>query len=565
MPRHAVRVTARAPWPSGRSLQSASFGSLWVLLAAGCPSDTPEPGPDPIPGYVLTLNPSVIDGTDPFAGGPDVSLVVDHDGELDVTFLGSANGQLSLPKLPLLEQGDRVGILVESVGGEADAWDPDLTLGYGQVTLEEDLPTDGGTVDLNILVAPYGVLPPTGTMGGTTTRVHAGIAMAPGGDVFVFGGADPDRTSGFGGAASGTVFVLGNTDEGNVRMNKLDVTMPETTFGVLFTSISDTYAGSDAVLVDDEDGPRILVTGGRTDYNQPDGNTESAFLFDPEARDWVMDGDAPLRIQMDVAMSTHRHVVMDNGDVLLFGGLIDDGEVGPLVQLYESGRRRFSEVLAISQSPAVFEPSAASLGPLGAMVCGGTDLPPGAAQETDPWPATDACYRISFDGDLSSRAPLPIPLVFHAMVRLTDGRVLVTGGMETELSPTIQSVPASASAKAYLYDPDADSWSEVGAMEKARGGHELIALPDGGAMVVGGTEGVGVIYGRTGQAVTCWERFDATTESFTEGDCNGVGEGMRLKVATAPGEEVFVLTGLWDDFNEMYSSGSFGLFAAGLP
>ncbi len=565
MPRHPNRVTARAPWPSGRSLLRACSGGLWVLLAAGCPSDDPDPGPDPIPGYVLTLNPSVIDGTDPFAGSPDVSLVIDHDGDLEVTFLGSADGQLSLPELPLLERGDRVGLLVESVGGAADAWDPALTLGYGQVTLEEDLPTDGGTVNLDILVAPYGVLPLTGTMGGSTTRVHAGAAMAPGGDVFVFGGANPDRVSGFAGAATGTVFVLGNTDKGNVSMNKLDVVMPETTFGVLSTTVSDTYAGSDAVLVDDVDGPRILVSGGRTDYNLPDGNTESAFLFDPDARDWVMDGDEPLRIQMDIAMSTHRHLVMDNGDVLLFGGLIDDGEVGPLVQLYETRRRRFTEVFTLPQSPAMFEVSAASLGPLGAMVCGGTDLPQGAAQETDPWPATDACYRISFDGDLSSRAPLPIPLVFHAMVRLSDGRVLVTGGMETELSPAIQSLPGPASARAYLYDPDADSWSEVGEMENARGGHELIALPDGGALVVGGTEGVGVVYGRTGQAVTCWERFDATTESFTEGDCNGVGEGMRPKVATAPGEEVFVLTGLWDDFNELYSTGSFGLFAVGLP
>jgi hypothetical protein len=552
MPRHAERT-----------LQRACVGSLSVWLAAGCPSESTPP--DPIPGYVLTLNPRTIDGTDPLDAGSDVSLVVDHDGDVDVTYLGSTDDTLSLPEIPLLQRGDRVGILVEAPGGQDNAWDPGLTIAYGQITLDEDLPTDGGTLTLDILVVPYGTLPPTGIMGGNTTRVHAGVAMGPGGDVFVFGGADPDRVGGFGVAASNTVFALTDTDGGNVEMDRLDVEMPETSFGIQTTSTSDSYSGSSAVLVDDEDGPRILVSGGRTDYNAPDGNTPSAWLFDPVARDWVMDGDAPLRVQMDVAMSGHRHVVMDNGDVVFYGGLNDDGEVAPSVQIYETGRRRFSEVVTISMSPTVYEPTAASLGPLGAMVCGGTDLPPGTAQDTEPWPATDACYRISLDGDLTSLDPLPVPLAFHAMARLADGRVLLTGGMEDALSPTTQADPGTASTKAYLYDPDADRWSEVGPMANPRGGHELIALPDGGALVVGGTEGVGVIFGRTGDPVPCWERFDPTTETFTGGDCNGIGEGMWPKIATAPGEEAFVLTGLWDDGDAMNSSGSFALSALGLP
>ncbi len=548
MPGHIDRAVLVTP--------TRAFVLATVWLAAACPSSTPET-PDPIPGYVLTLQPQVLAGADPFAGGPDVSLVLIQDNDIDVVFLGAADGNLSMPELPLLRAGDAVGILVESAGGNAEAWDPELTLGYGQVVLEADLPTDGGSVDLDILVTPYGELPAAGVLGGSDGRYLAGVAMAPGGDVFLFGGAK----TGIGASAAKNIFVLSDTDAGNVVMEKLEVTMPQNTFGVLNRVEGDTYAGVSAILVDDEDGPLILVTGGRPDWTSAAFNSESAYFFDPVARDWVMDGEEPLTLKMKIAMSGHRHVRMANGDLMFYGGLIDDASVATVVQLYDVGARRFIEVATNAVTSALYEPSAASLGPLGAIVCGGTDLP--VDQDFGTWPAFDTCFRVSYDGDLTSLASLPEAMALHAMVELADGRVLATGGVLDGL-PGGQATPGDATARAWLYDPSTDRWSEVGAMVHARAGHAIVALPDGSALVIGGVDAATAQEGGTGDPIACWERFDLASETFIDGDCNGAGEGLWPRVTTAPGDGGFAIAGYWRD-NEIHVPGGYGLFATGLP
>lgn len=559
MPRDDVRARRTHPrtvWPWAASLATLS------CLATGCPQGNGGQ-PDPIPGYVLTLRPNVTAGADPFVPGADVSLVIQHDGDLDVMQIGTTNDpSLSMPELPLLQAGDTVGILVEEGGGSPNQWEPELTVGYGQITLEDDLPTDGSSVELDVLVAPFAEVPASGSMG-ATARFHSGTAMGPDGDVFIFGGVRlglnnaPVTTS--------EIHAILDTDEGNTGVDKLNVSMPTTTFGREMTTDGNTYSGPHAVLVDDDDGPLILVTGGRIDWNDPRFNSPSAFLFDPAERDWVRAGGDPLVLDMKTGMSGHRHVKMANGDLVFYGGLFDDAEVRTTVLLYNVGQRRFTEVETGSVTIAVYEPSAASLGPLGAILCGGTDLPGPDDQATGLWPAEDTCLRVAYDGNVTALAPLPEPLTFHGMVELADGRVLVSGGGIGGL-PGPAATPQEATDRAWVYDPDADRWTEVGAMNRARAGHALVALPDGGALVIGGVAAATAQDGTTGDAVSCWERFDGTTDTFTDGECNGAGEGLWPRVATAPGEGGFAIAGYGlDNFGGYFVPAGYGLFATGLP
>jgi hypothetical protein len=74
-------------------------------------------------------------------------------------------------------------------------------------------------------------------------------------------------------------------------------------------------------------------------------------------------------------------------------------------------------------------------------------------------------------------------------VRLSDGRVLLVEG--SVVRPDLATAGASqdpfqAVASAELYDPSVKTWSTVGDLSLARNGLELVALPHGGALAVGG-------------------------------------------------------------------------------
>ena len=77
----------------------------------------------------------------------------------------------------------------------------------------------------------------------------------------------------------------------------------------------------------------------------------------------------------------------------------------------------------------------------------------------------------------------------HAATRLSDGKVLVAGGLSLDSSDDLITV-----GSADIYDPSADAWSPAGNMVKARQEHSLTLLEDGTVLVAGGTRGFGVSY-----------------------------------------------------------------------
>jgi N-acetylneuraminic acid mutarotase len=65
----------------------------------------------------------------------------------------------------------------------------------------------------------------------------------------------------------------------------------------------------------------------------------------------------------------------------------------------------------------------------------------------------------------------------HTATLLQDGRVLVVGGYNSAESKI---------ARTEIYDPETETWSDSGDLNKARDEHSATLLPDGRVLVVGG-------------------------------------------------------------------------------
>ncbi|HXD73521.1 MAG TPA: kelch repeat-containing protein, partial [Vicinamibacterales bacterium] len=86
-----------------------------------------------------------------------------------------------------------------------------------------------------------------------------------------------------------------------------------------------------------------------------------------------------------------------------------------------------------------------------------------------------------------------------AVVRLTDGRVLIAGGFDGNFTIT---------NTAELYDPTSQTFTPLNPMQLARVNHAMALLPDGRVLVVGGDQPGHV---KAAQA----ELFDPVLGTFT--------------------------------------------------
>jgi hypothetical protein len=127
---------------------------------------------------------------------------------------------------------------------------------------------------------------------------------------------------------------------------------------------------------------------------------------------------------------------------------------------------------------------------------------------------------------------------------LLDGRVLVTGGSVDDIA-----WPPIARSDAFLFDPRTGAASETGPMTTARTGHAAIRLTDGRVLIVGG---LGVAPDGSPRNLASAEIFDPVTGEFSaagsmlEDRWNDLS--TPLAVVLLPSERVLVRGGASLDF-----------------
>lgn len=109
--------------------------------------------------------------------------------------------------------------------------------------------------------------------------------------------------------------------------------------------------------------------------------------------------------------------------------------------------------------------------------------------------------------------PTPTATVLPALTMLTDGRVLLSGGVRATIFPP----SIGAATDCYVLNAAATTWAATGSMHVGRAQHQsqTVRLFDGQVLAVGGMQVNAVT--TSINAITDWETFDPGTNQWTYG------------------------------------------------
>ena len=230
---------------------------------------------------------------------------------------------------------------------------------------------------------------------------------------------------------------------------------------------------------------RVLVSG---EHNTRTGSE----LFDFTTMTWTATGS------LNVGRGSHVSALLNDGRVLVAGGidwLSPNTPCFDSAELYDpsSGRWTLTSAMRHRRNGAM----GAKLADGRVMVMGGYEDESSlrflrSAEIFDPTRGT---------WTLTSEASREIGNA--GMVRLSDGRVLLAGGV------TRVGGKDTSRAEAEIYDPATDTWAPTGSMATPRSQFPLLLLDDGRVLAVGG------VLRPQGKALAEAETFDPTSGTWS--------------------------------------------------
>jgi hypothetical protein len=215
---------------------------------------------------------------------------------------------------------------------------------------------------------------------------------------------------------------------------------------------------------------RVLVLGG---VDIRGGALATAELYDPRTGRFSLSGSLPAGLGVSAV------ALLMTGQVLVVGTTMNGQTMTAWAELYDPGSGTFrptGATAAVRMSPTL------TLLPDGrVLVAGGYD---GSYMAEGPAPALASAETYDpATGTFSTTGPMKSARAGHAATRLSDGRVLVTGGSNGSVGL----------ASAELYDPSTGSFSPAGSMTADRESHSSTLLADGRVLIAGGMHDPGPV------------------------------------------------------------------------
>lgn len=222
---------------------------------------------------------------------------------------------------------------------------------------------------------------------------------------------------------------------------------------------------------------RVLVAGGGQGSLTGASGLASAEIYRPNLEAFEPTGS------MNSARALHRATLLNDGRVLMTGGVDALGNVLNTAEIYDPATGVFTSVP--NMSSARVGHSATRLPDGRVFVAGGSSSLADSTAFYSTAQSTSVIYNPTTNA-WSNGPGLGEPKTFHDAVALADGRVFVTGGIT--FINFIVIIP-SISAKAALFNPANGTINTSLTLPTARAAHSSILLNDGRALLVGGAGG----------------------------------------------------------------------------
>jgi len=316
----------------------------------------------------------------------------------------------------------------------------------------------------------------------------------------------------------GRVLVAGGVDSAGNFLSSAEIYDPATGTWTVTSPMAYPQGGAVAVLLNNG---RVLVYGGSI-AGGPGGVTNLAQVFDPVTGLWTPTGS------MNQCRQSFTGTLLANGQAIAVGGYC--GGYLSSTELYNPSTGTWS--LTGSLPGPVANASATLLANGKVLVAGGTTgfavstaelfdsnlgtwTVTGSLNQARAWGGSEALsgtillnsgqvlavggYGGSGCGSFLSSTELYDPVAGtwaftgslsttrdqHRLVLLSDGRVLVSGGLASDCTTYLNI--------AEIYDPNSGAWSATGSLNQARAAHAAASLLDGRVLVAGGNSGSTVL------------------------------------------------------------------------
>jgi len=202
---------------------------------------------------------------------------------------------------------------------------------------------------------------------------------------------------------------------------------------------------------------KVLVAGG---YDQ---NPGTAVLYDPATQRWVTTGS------MTEYRYSHTATLLANGKVLVAGGLGCCYLAS--AALYHPVTGQWAVTGAMPEPRVNHTATLLANGKV--LVAGGNYY----NYSTNNWVYPTPALYDPATGQWTATGAMPGQRVNHTATLLTNGKVLVAGGVDAS---------GSRLTSAVLYDPATGQWTATGAMPEPRDLHTATLLANGKVLVAGG-------------------------------------------------------------------------------
>lgn len=256
----------------------------------------------------------------------------------------------------------------------------------------------------------------------------------------------------------------------------------------------------------------VLAAGSEPTCGIESTATDSAELWSPRRSRWAETDDVPSKRTITTLIG------LVDGRAMITGGANQQYVAKSSTAVFDPATRRWTVSGLLDTARMHF--ASAPLQDGGVLVAGGLLITASqgghALRSAEVWnPAT---------GRWRTVRPMSVVRTEAVAVTLTDGRVLVVGGFPTWGDDT----PLRS---AELYDPATGRWKAAGQLSARRQAFTMVALPDGGALVVGGRDGE-----------TTAERFDPASRTWSA-VAGRAPAGVRPAVAVLRDGRVLVVSG----------------------